>query len=1024
MHLHRLTFQAVGPFPGRHTVDLAELGAGGIFLLEGPTGAGKSTLIDMIVFALYGKVASREASEDRLRSGHAGPDVESFVDLVLETSSGVYRVRRTPAYQRPKQRGSGTTTQQAGVRLWRLASADAPDGGELLSSRLDEAGLELQRIVGLDREQFVQTVVLPQGEFAGFLRAKPEDRRGLLQKVFGTGVYEQVQVRLERMRAEVTRDVEDALGRVRQATAAFAGSAGLDEEDADELAVLGAESLRGGAERPEVERRAAGHVDRLAAGSAEADARADGARSRCAAAREALDAATVLAAALERRAALRTEHEALAGRAGEMAELARRSEAARRAVAVVPYVEALEAAQRAVAVAHDAEAAARRAAPEDLRTAVGPRRAGSPDGTGAGPSDGVEEPLVAARDACTGMLAVLERVVELEAGLPRRRTELAGLVGRVQGLEVELQAVQARRSERPAGREELVAALDTARADAEGLAAAEQAVLVAEERLAAADDVAARTVDLDRASAELARLAQEAALAVDREARTRARRLAGIAGELAAGLEAGSPCVVCGGTEHPAPADLAPDHVTAEAVEEAEAGRAAAEAVVAAASAQVSRLREQVEARRALTAGLDQAAAKAALLATQDARDRARAAVRRRGELDRALVRHDQETVALDQRVTDLATRLAGDRARVEQLEAMLALDVATVAAELDGRATVAERVEEVRERVRRIEAWLDASSSVRAADETGRRCAGELAAALARAGIASVADVRAAAVADTVLRGWTREVEQHARDLDRVRRALEEPALRDLPEDAVVDVAAAQARYAEADEAATAATADAARLRDRAAAAEDALDRLRVAVDAADRVRREAAPVVRMANLAAASGSDNEKQLTLATYVLTCRFEDVVAAANGRLTAMSGGRFELVRSEEKEAVRARRTGLAMKVVDHVIGGERDARTLSGGETFYVSLCLALGLADVVTAEAGGTELGTLFVDEGFGTLDPETLDVVLAELGRLREGGRVVGVVSHVEALKQAIAERVEVRRLPGGGSTLTVRA
>jgi exonuclease SbcC len=1024
MHLHRLTFQAVGPFPGRHTVDLAELGAGGIFLLEGPTGAGKSTLIDMIVFALYGKVASREASEDRLRSGHAGPDVESFVDLVLETSAGVYRVRRTPAYQRPKQRGSGTTTQQAGVRLWRLASPDAPDSGELLSSRLDEAGLELQRIVGLDREQFVQTVVLPQGEFAGFLRAKPEDRRGLLQKVFGTGVYEQVQVRLERMRAEVNRDVEDALGRVRQATAAFAGSAGLDEEDAAELAALATESLRGGDERPEVERRAAGHVDRLAAESAEADARAEETRSRCSTAREALDATRLLAAALERRTALRTEQDALAGRAPEVAELDRRCEAARRAVAVVPYVDALEAAQRAVAGARDAEAAARRAGPEDLRAIVREERAGAPDGAGAGGPDGPDGALVAARDACTGTLAVLERVVELEAGLPRRRTELAGLVGAVQELEVEVQALQARRAERPARRDELVAALDAARGDAEGLAPAEQAVTVAEERLAAADDVAARTVELDRATAELSRLAQAAADAVDREARTRAGRLAGIAGELARGLTPGDPCVVCGGTEHPAPAGLAPDHVTAEAVEEAEAERAAAEEVVTATSARVSRLREQVEARRALTAGLDQAAAKAALLEAQDARDRARAAVRRRGELDRALVRHDQETVALEQRVTELATRLAGDRARVEELEARLALDVAAVAAELDGRSTVAERVEEVRDRARRIGAWLEASSAMRTAEATLHRCDGELAAALGRAGIASVADVRAAAVADTVLQRWTREVEQHARDLARVRSALDDPALSDLPEDAVADVAAAQARHVEADEAATAATAHAGRLRDRAGAAEDALDRLRAAVDAADRVRREAAPVVRMANLAAASGSDNAKQLTLATYVLARRFEDVVAAANGRLTAMSAGRFELVRSEEKEAVRTRRTGLAMKVVDHAIGRERDPRTLSGGETFYVSLCLALGLADVVTAEAGGTELGTLFVDEGFGTLDPETLDVVLAELGRLREGGRVVGVVSHVEALKQAIAERVEVRRLPGGGSTLTVRA
>jgi exonuclease SbcC len=138
----------------------------------------------------------------------------------------------------------------------------------------------------------------------------------------------------------------------------------------------------------------------------------------------------------------------------------------------------------------------------------------------------------------------------------------------------------------------------------------------------------------------------------------------------------------------------------------------------------------------------------------------------------------------------------------------------------------------------------------------------------------------------------------------------------------------------------------------------------------------------------------------------------------------MSDGRYELERSDEREDVRTRKTGLAMRVLDRTTEKARDPRTLSGGETFYVSLCLALGMADVVTGEAGGIELGTLFVDEGFGTLDPETLDVVLAELGRLRAGGRVVGVVSHVEAMKQAVAERIAVRRRADGSSTLTVVA
>ncbi|MFS0706025.1 AAA family ATPase, partial [Cellulomonas sp. 179-A 9B4 NHS] len=243
MQLRSLTVQAIGPFAGRHTVDFAALGAAGLFLLEGPTGAGKSTLIDAVVFALYGKVAGADASDERLRSAYAAPEVESVVDLVLEVPSGVYRVRRTPAYQRPKRRGAGTTTAQASARLWRLpADVDCTGGpdaldtvGELVSTRLDEVGHELQRVVGLDRAQFVQTIVLPQGEFARFLRANPEDRRGLLQKIFGTAVYEQVQQQLAQLRREADRAVEAARAELQGAAAHLVGACGLDAEAAEEL---------------------------------------------------------------------------------------------------------------------------------------------------------------------------------------------------------------------------------------------------------------------------------------------------------------------------------------------------------------------------------------------------------------------------------------------------------------------------------------------------------------------------------------------------------------------------------------------------------------------------------------------------------------------------------------------------------------------------------------------------------------------------------------------------------------------
>jgi exonuclease SbcC len=137
----------------------------------------------------------------------------------------------------------------------------------------------------------------------------------------------------------------------------------------------------------------------------------------------------------------------------------------------------------------------------------------------------------------------------------------------------------------------------------------------------------------------------------------------------------------------------------------------------------------------------------------------------------------------------------------------------------------------------------------------------------------------------------------------------------------------------------------------------------------------------------------------------------------------MSSGRYELRRSDEGDS-RRQRAGLTLVVIDRHTGEERSPKSLSGGETFYTSLALALGLADVVKAEAGGVDTETLFIDEGFGSLDAETLDQVLGVIDELRDHGRAIGIVSHVTDLKDRISERLEVRRMPDGSSSLGVVA
>ena len=238
MQLHRLEMTAIGPFAGTEVIDFGNVGRAGLFLLEGPTGSGKSTIIDAITFALYGKVAQASADVERIHSHHADPREIPVVTLVFETQSGLYRVRRTPRFERPKSRGSGQTVQQPSVKLWRITSPDDLDGGELLSTNIGDCDDEITRAVGLTRDQFVQTVILPQGEFATFLRARSEDKGKLLEKVFGTAFFRRVQEEIVEAGRVAQARRQGAVGQIRDAVHAFAVSAGIEAERRDELVAL------------------------------------------------------------------------------------------------------------------------------------------------------------------------------------------------------------------------------------------------------------------------------------------------------------------------------------------------------------------------------------------------------------------------------------------------------------------------------------------------------------------------------------------------------------------------------------------------------------------------------------------------------------------------------------------------------------------------------------------------------------------------------------------------------------------
>lgn len=265
--------------------------------------------------------------------------------------------------------------------------------------------------------------------------------------------------------------------------------------------------------------------------------------------------------------------------------------------------------------------------------------------------------------------------------------------------------------------------------------------------------------------------------------------------------------------------------------------------------------------------------------------------------------------------------------------------------------------------------------------------------------------------------------ISEHEKELYATREALESDRLVRAAACPEPDIAALADASQRAGDASAEATRRAGRLEQHCAQLDAAYEVLDASLAALADAREQAGPIRRLADIASASGPENLVATPLAAWVLIARLEEVLASANPRLAAISSGRYELIAVPD-DGTSSRKSGLGLAVIDHDTDSVRSPRTLSGGETFYTSLALALGLADVVSAEAGGVELRTMFIDEGFGSLDSHTLSLVMAQLQALRCAGRTVGVISHVEEMASQIADQIQVRPLGERGSTLRVRA
>ncbi|MFG2783728.1 AAA family ATPase [Streptomyces prunicolor] len=982
MRLHRLDITAFGPFGGSQTVDFDELSSAGLFLLHGPTGAGKTSVLDAVCYALYGSVPGvRQSGQGMtLRSDHAAAGTRTEVRLELTVAGRRLELTRQPPMERPKKRGTGSTLDKA--QSW-LREYDASAGAwKDLSRSHQEIGEEITQLLGMSREQFCQVVLLPQGEFARFLRSDAEARGKLLGRLFDTHRFAEVEKRLADRRrateaqvregdAELLADahrMQQAAGDAMELPDLAPGEPGLAD------AVLSAAAVARSTAR---EQLAVAHSGLTAAESAQA-----------AADRE-LAGVRELARLQLRFTQARERATLMEQRVDGYRQAQARMERARKAEAVAPALELREAADAEHREAARAESLARDLLPETF--------------AGAGAAG-----LVAAARRAAEELGGLESARRAE----QRLTELA--VDRAE-LDRQERADEDVRQEAEAW----LAEWDTTRAGLQTRIESAQEAATRAEQLGVQREPAERRLGAARQRDQFAgdtEDAQQRVLACTEHALTarahwldlKEQRLGGIAAELAAHLTDDAPCAVCGATEHPAPARKSAGHVDRATEEQALTAHQRAEEQRTEAERRLGVVREALAAATAEagdtpTGQLADEVAELGRLYEQ-ARREASWLHPVTEELRRAEQEHDRRTRIQQQAAVRAASRTAL-RDTLDRERASLEGELAQSRGSAD---TVAARADQLE---RQAALLTDAAEAVRSAEDTAQRLKdadARLADAAFRAGFDTPQAAGEALLDDTAHRELQRRLDAWQSEEAAVRAVLAETDTAAAAQQAPADLDTAERAATAADRR----TRDAASARDAAARRCAELDRLSARSAAGARqlapLREEYDRVARLASLTAGTSADNERRMRLESYVLAARLEQVAAAATVRLQRMSSGRYTLVHSDDRAG--RGRSGLGLHVVDAWTGRERDTATLSGGETFFASLALALGLADVVTDEAGGVRLDTLFIDEGFGSLDEQTLDEVLDVLDSLRERDRSVGIVSHVADLRRRIHAQLEV--------------
>jgi exonuclease SbcC len=988
--------RAFGAYADEQVIDFAELGSHKLFLIHGPTGSGKTTILDGICFALFGESSGEKRQASHMRSKRAGISRPTEVEFDFALGAKRYRVRRSPEQIRPRLRGEGHSVSQHEATLWALHGSEAVVIRERKPSQVDA---EIRNLLCYTSDEFRQVVMLPQGRFRELLEASPDDRQAILRKLFGTAFYERVQELLKK-EALAARVACDEINRERKML--------FEEINVSDLSA--AESIREGLADKLADIRI--RCDVAAEFSSKLRRKEEDGRQIVRALNSVNDAREVLSF-LMRDIDLQSARKVKLLAARKADRMSGPEERWRSAVRLADRsaAEAKSAAQRAASAVALRKSLQERLGDEVARSAL----VSELEHTARVAADIL--PKLRDLDRASKRLAAARHAYS--AGTKRQKDAEAEL-SEVEASDVELRESKARI-------EKVAGTADSARL------AYENEVRIAKD----CNDL--NKAASDRSSSEKAvasielRLASEMALYESAKSQRRNAEIAfrsTVSASLSASLQDGEPCSVCGSLDHPKPAL----QVCSEAVvslEDLEAAEIAAQertsstgTLLASVRATLAAKNERVrllEDRLAEHMSLSQAEMKARVERSERLKEEAYEAVKLLPKLASDIADSSfrlagiRKTIASQSEVlVGLMEEGANARADYDRLKSEIpaeSLDIQTAeknSADANAKAQLASRSladdreaaaaahAAAEEASRAARSHLEASSQ---ADSERDAETEDFRAACLAGGFETLEACISARVSAEALAELESEVhdfehrksaaEANLETAEKAASGLQMPDMKSLSEDALTAENNHQAliqqkavAFSELEHIGS--------LVSRLVAAEARLEE-------AGRVYSVREHLSRLAFGSNASKEDYEG------YVLGRHLDAALAAANLRLREMMGGRFKLIRALQRES-KVGKAGLDLRIVDSWSGTEGPVAQLSGGEGFCASLALALGTADTVKSYAGGVDIEALFIDEGFGTLDEDTLETAMKVLGDLKGGDRLVGVISHV----------TEMRRIP----------